>query len=136
MIFQFLANAVLIVHVLFVAFVVAMLPCIFLGGALDWRWVRFFWLRFLHLVCIGIVSAEAWGRISCPLTTLEMWLRRQANLATYSGDFVEYWLHKALYWELPPWVFVSAYTLFLLLVIAAWILVHPIKRNVQVDKNS
>lgn len=78
MIFQFLANAVLIVHVLFVAFVVATLPGIFLGGALGWRWVRLFWLRFLHLVCIGIVSAEAWGRISCPLTTLENGLPRNS----------------------------------------------------------
>ncbi len=129
MIFHFLANAVLIAHVLFVVFVVVTLPCIFLGGSLGWGWVRIFWLRFLHLACIGIVSAEAWGQVICPLTTLEMWLRRKVDLSTYQGSFIEYWLQKVLYWELAPSVFVTAYTLFMLLVIAAWFLVPPARHK-------
>jgi hypothetical protein len=56
----------------------------------------------------------------CPLTTLEMWLRRMANESTYDGSFVEHWLQAVLFWQAPGWVFVVVYSLFGLSVAATW----------------
>lgn len=123
--FSVLAGVVLFVHALFVAFVVLMLPCILLGGALGWRWVRRFWLRVAHLAAIGLVTVQAWAGAICPLTTLEMWLAERGQQATYTGSFIQHWLQRLLYWDLPPWVFIAAYSGFALLVIAAWYTVPP-----------
>jgi hypothetical protein len=127
MIFSVLANAVLILHIAFVLFVVLAVPAIFLGALLGWGWVRLYWLRVSHLVGIGVVAAQSWFGLICPLTTLEMWLRRQGELTTYAGGFIEHWLQNLLYWEFPSWVFMAAYTVFALLVVATWYFVPPIR---------
>jgi hypothetical protein len=124
-IYPLLANLVLLAHALFVIAVVAGLPLIIVGGARGWRWIRSPVLRWLHLGGIVIVSAQAWAGLVCPLTKLEMWLRRQGGLTGYEGGFIEYWLQKWLYWDLPSWVFVLAYTAFALLVLGAWLVFPP-----------
>ena len=125
MTYSILALFVLLVHVTFVLFAVLTLPCIFLGELLNWRWVRLFWLRVLHLAGVFIVAAQAWVGVICPLTSLEMWLREQGEIATYSGSFIEHWLRIFLYWELPSWVFFFAYSLFALLVLITWFIFPP-----------
>ena len=125
----FLANAVLLTHAAFVAFVVLTVPLALVGRVLHWRWVRNYQLRVIHLLGIIIVTAQAWAGVICPLTTLEMWLRRNADLTTYAGGFIEYWLQKLLYWDFPGWVFTVIYSLFALLVIGTWYLVPPEKNN-------
>ena len=121
------ANSVLIIHASFVVFVVLGVPCILLGGAMNWRWIRLRWLRILHLVGIVVVAAQAWAGVICPLTTLELWLRQKGGLATYSGSFIEHWLQEFLYWTLPAWVFVATYSFFAILVLCTWYLVPPIR---------
>lgn len=118
--FQFLADAVLTVHVALVLFVIAGLVLVVVGNLLKWRWVNLLWFRLAHLATIAVVAAEAWLGFVCPLTTLEMWLRSRAHTATYEGSFIEHWLQSLLFWEAPPWVFTTAYTLFALAVVAAW----------------
>lgn len=120
-----LANITLGVHVAFVVFVVLMVPCIYLGRLLSWRWVRVRWLRICHLVGIVIVAAQAWAGVICPLTTVEMWLRRQGGERAYSGSFIEHWMSEVLYWDLPWWAFVLLYSLFAVLVAATWFTVPP-----------
>ena len=119
------ADAVLILHVAFVLFVVAGLLLIFVGAAAGWRWVRSRALRLAHLAAIGIVVAQSWLGATCPLTTLEMALRVRAGDATYAGSFVAHWLHAALYWRAPAWAFVVAYTAFGTAVLASWFVVRP-----------
>lgn len=123
--YPLLANAVLIVHVAFVVFVVITVPLILLGGARNWAWVRLPWLRVTHVAGIGLVVAQAWAGLVCPLTSLEMWLRKQGGEATYAGDFIRHWLQRLLYWDAPSWLFVTVYTVFALLVLAAWLCVPP-----------
>jgi hypothetical protein len=118
--YQFLADAVLVLHVALVLFVVGGLVLIIVGNLAAWKWVNALWFRMAHLATIAVVVAEAWLGWVCPLTTLEMWLRAQANGATYSGSFIEHWLQAVLFWQAPPWVFATAYSLFALAVAAAW----------------
>ena len=128
LIFQQLADAVLALHFVVVAFVVGGLVFIVVGNFVHWRWVNALWFRLAHLAAIAIVAAEAWLGITCPLTTLEGWLRAKSGVATtlaYSESFVGYWLHRLLFYSAPPWVFVLAYSVFGLLVVAVWLRFPP-----------
>jgi hypothetical protein len=90
------------------------------GNRYGWRFVNAWWFRLAHLAAIGIVVAQAWFGIACPLTTLESWLRVRAGEAAYETSFIEHWLTRLLYYDAPAWVFTVAYTLFGLAVVAAW----------------
>ncbi len=124
-----LADAILIIHVLFVAFVVLGLLAVYAGYFLHWRWVRHRVFRIVHLCAIGYVVIQAWLGVVCPLTLWEMALRAEAGAATYSGSFIQYWLHSLLYFTLPEWMFVMVYTLFGSLVLASWWVVKPWQRG-------
>ncbi|MBL0729733.1 DUF2784 domain-containing protein [Piscinibacter sp. HJYY11] len=127
--YQTLADLVLVLHVALVLFVVGGLVLIVLGNLRGWSWVNAWWFRLAHLATIAIVVAEAWWGIECPLTTLERWLREQARDSTYAGSFIEHWLQALLFWQAPPWVFTTAYTLFGLAVVAAWWRFPPKRRS-------
>lgn len=82
-----LADAVLLLHLAFVLFVL-------FGGLLALRWRKAIWL---HL------PAAAWGIFiefsgwTCPLTPLESWLREQSGASGYTGDFLGHYLEALLY---------------------------------------
>jgi Protein of Unknown function (DUF2784) len=119
------ADSVLLVHALFVAFVIIGLILILAGRPLSWAWVRNPWFRLAHGAGIAIVVLQAWLGVVCPLTTLEMSLRERAGVAVYSGSFVAHWLEAVLYYQAQPWVFTVAYTVFGALVAASWFWVRP-----------
>ena len=123
--YRVLADLVLLVHVLFVVFVVAGLALIFTGGIRGWSWVRNPWFRLAHLAAIGVVVAQAWLGVLCPLTSLEAVLRARAGGAVYAGSFIAHWLESLLYYHAPPWLFLIAYTAFGLATLASWFMVRP-----------
>ncbi|MBT8446820.1 MAG: DUF2784 domain-containing protein [Gammaproteobacteria bacterium] len=119
------ADALLLVHALFVVFVVIGLLLILLGGARRWRWVRNPWFRAAHLAAIAFVVLQAWlGRI-CPLTLWENALHARAGDAVYTGSFIARHVEALLYYDAPPWVFTVTYSVFGVLVAAAWWWVRP-----------
>lgn len=120
LLYVLLADAVLILHFAIVIFVVAGLVLILVGNLRGWRWVNGVGFRLLHLAAIGIVVAQAWLGATCPLTTLEMWLRAQAGSVIYDGSFIAYWLGRLMFYQAPEWVFPLVYSLFGLLVAATW----------------
>jgi Protein of Unknown function (DUF2784) len=121
------ADALLALHVGVVLFVVGLLPLVLTGGALGWRWVRHRGLRLTHLGLMLFIAAQTWlGRL-CPLTVWEQDLRRLAGQGGYREGFIEHWLSRLLYWDLPWWAFVAAYTAFAGLVAGAWCWVRPEK---------
>lgn len=86
---RWLADALVIAHLAFVAFVV-------FGGLLVWRWRRLAWLHVP--AALWGVWIEASGGI-CPLTPLENRLRTSAGEAAYQGDFVARYVLPMLYPE-------------------------------------
>ena len=100
-----MADALLVVHFLIVAFIVGGLLLVWAGAALGWRWVRNPWFRYLHLAAIAFVAAEAVLGVMCPLTVWEDMLRGEVR----AESFVARWVRYFLYYEAPPWVFTSAY---------------------------
>lgn len=122
------ADSILVIHVLFVLFVVLGLILIFAGKFLKWSWVRNRRFRILHLLAIGIVVLQAWLGVICPLTTLEMKLREKAGESVYTESFIQHWFQEILYYDAPLWVFTVCYTLFGALVLLSWFWVRP-KKN-------
>ncbi|MEL6950019.1 MAG: DUF2784 domain-containing protein [Pseudomonadota bacterium] len=126
--YRLAADALLLLHVGFVLFVVVGLALVWAGAWRGWRWVRNPVFRITHLLCIGVVVLQAWlGRI-CPLTIWEMTLRERAGEATYDGAFIAHWLNALLYYDAPMWVFAVVYTTFAALVMASWVWIPPRRR--------
>ena len=125
LLYLIIADALLLLHVLVVVFVVAGLVVIYAGKTLALLWVRNPWFRLLHVAAIGIVALQSWVGIICPLTIWEMSLRNKAGDTVYSGSFISHWLESLLYYQAPAWVFTVVYTAFGALVIASWFFVRP-----------
>ena len=126
-----LADIVLTLHAAVVLFIVGGLVLIFLGNRQRWRWVNGWWFRLAHLGAIAIVVAQAWLGLDCPLTMLEVWLRGPGEMGDQAGGFIAYWLGRLLYYRLPGWVFVLAYSLFGALVVLAWWRYPPTRRGAE-----
>lgn len=83
------ADGVVIIHFLFVLFVV-------FGALLVLRWR---WLAALHLPAVIWVLLLEFNGWICPLTPLENDLRDRAGRSTYDGGFIDRYLMPILY---PP----------------------------------
>lgn len=119
------ADAILLLHVLFVVFVVTGLLLIFAGGFRGWSWVRNRWFRVVHLAAVAVVVIQSWFGVVCPLTSIEMALRSRAADSVYAGSFISHWLEAFLYYRAPAWVFIVAYMLFGLASLLGWFWVRP-----------
>ena len=120
-----LADFILVVHFLFVSFVVGGLALTWIGAAAGWAWVRNFWFRVAHLAAIAFVAGEALAGVWCPLTVWEDALRG----ARADKSFIARWIHRVLFYDFPEWVFTLAYVLFALVVVATWWFVRPEPRR-------
>ncbi|MCZ7627295.1 MAG: DUF2784 domain-containing protein [Candidatus Methylomirabilis sp.] len=118
--YQLLADIILLVHFGVVVFVVGGLVVILVGNRLSWRWVNDRRFRLAHVAAIAFVVLQTWLGQLCPLTTLESWLRVQAGSPAYTKSFVEHWVQRLIFYEAPFWVFTLVYTIFGVLVLAAW----------------
>ena len=87
MIYLLLANLVVLVHLLFVLFVI-------LGGWLALRWRRLIWVHLPAAIWGALIEFVGW---TCPLTPLENWLRRRGGQEGYAGGFMEQYLLPVLY---------------------------------------
>ena len=130
------AEVLLVMHVLFVVFVVLGLILIFMGKILFWQWVKNPWFRIAHLLGVGVVVVQSWFGVICPLTIWEMNLRLKAGETVYEGSFITHWLREILYYQAPSWVFVVSYTIFGGLALASWFLVRPRAFSVEGDNGA
>jgi len=119
------ADLILIIHLAFIAFIILGQAGIIIGYFQGWRWVRSRTFRLAHLAAIGIVVIQAWTNLWCPLTVWENALRRAGGGPGYSESFIQHWVSRLIYWDLPLWVFTIVYTLFAGLVAISWLKVRP-----------
>lgn len=83
----FAADALVVLHLVFVVFVV-------FGGVLVYRWPGWAWAHVPAFVWGAVIEFNNW---ICPLTPLEQRLRLAAGENGYSGGFVEHYLLPLLY---------------------------------------
>lgn len=95
MIFKLLADTAVLLHFLWIVFLVA--------GAVWGK--RYALVKFLHLSGLAfalVIQVLGWY---CPITHLEVWLRSRHDPALgYAGSFIAHYLEKLVYIEAPPWV--------------------------------
>lgn len=87
MVYRWLADLVVVIHALFVVFVL-------LGAFLALRWGWIVWIHIPAAVWGVLIEYGGW---ICPLTPLENYLRVRAGQAKYTGDFIQHYLLGALY---------------------------------------
>jgi Protein of Unknown function (DUF2784). len=122
-----LADIILIIHFLFVLFVVGSLPLIWIGGWMRLDLVRNLRFRLTHIAAILFVAVESFVGMICPLTLLEDRLRGGES----GGSFIQRWLHRILFYDVPEWVLTTIYVLFAVLVIITFRLLPPRPRRRQ-----
>jgi hypothetical protein len=116
-----LAEVILYVHLAVVLFIIGGLPLIYLGAVRGWTLVRQWPWRAAHLAATVVVAGESLLGVACPLTVWEDALRGHRP----ATGFIERWVDRILFYNLPAWVFMVAYTVFALAVAVAWVRVPP-----------
>lgn len=118
---RLLADALVVVHLAFVLFVV-------LGGLLALRWPRAAWV---HLPAALWGAWIEWAGWICPLTPLENRLRERGGQSGYDTTFVEQYIVPVLY---PPglsrevqWV-LGALVVAVNVAVYLWVLRHRARR--------
>ncbi|MBL8497765.1 DUF2784 domain-containing protein [Nitrosomonas sp. JL21] len=125
------ADVILIVHFLYVLFVVGSLPVIWMGAWLKLSFVRNRWFRYAHLAAIGWVVIESLIGVNCPLTAWENALRQ----VEIDIGFLQYWIHKIMFYTVPENVLTVVYVLFAGLVAATFMWV-PVDTKRKPAKSS
>ena len=87
MIYSFLADLLVIFHLVFILYVIA-------GALLIFKWPKTLWLHLPS--CFWGMTVEFTGWI-CPLTPWEIKLRRLAGEEGYSGSFIAQYLIPIIY---------------------------------------
>ena len=87
MIYSFLADLLVVFHLVFILYVIA-------GALLIIKWAKTLWLHLPS--CFWGITVEFTGWI-CPLTPWEIQLRRLAGEEAYSGSFIEQYLIPIIY---------------------------------------
>jgi hypothetical protein len=87
MIYRWLADLVVVIHICFVLFVI-------FGGFLLRRWPGLIYAHIPTAIWGVIIEFAGW---ICPLTPLENSLRMRGGGVGYRGDFVDHYLIPILY---------------------------------------
>ena len=85
--YEFLATLTLVLHFLFIIFVIF--------GALLFFIKR--WVLYFHIPAFIYGAYMEFTQTICPLTYLENYLLTKANLATYSTTFIQNYLYSIIY---------------------------------------
>jgi len=115
MFYTLAANAIVLLHLGYVMFVV-------IGGLLVFRWR---WISLLHLpAVVWSVLLELRGWL-CPLTPLELMFREAGGQAGYSGGFIEQYILPVLYpveLDRTMQIAIGSFVIFINLALYDWLL--------------
>ena len=116
-----LADIILILHFLVVIFITVGFVLIPIGYHYDWSWIKNFKLRLFHFGLMFLVTFETLVGITCPLTSIENYLRGINN----NKSFISFWIEKIIYWDFPTSFFMFLYFVFLGWTLLMWKIYPP-----------
>lgn len=87
MIFLLLAEFTVVVHFLFIVFVI-------LGALAAFKWPKILILHIPAVIWVALMEFFGWY---CPLTPLEVKLRLAAGTSGYEGGFIEHYIMPLIY---------------------------------------
>jgi hypothetical protein len=120
MLYQVLANLVVLVHLAFVLFAI-------FGGVCVFLWKRFAWVHLPAVLWAALIEFTGWV---CPLTPLENWLREKAGDSGHQSGFVEHYILPILYPDSltrPSQVALGVFVLGINLGVYGWVLRQKMK---------
>jgi hypothetical protein len=97
---------------------------ILIGLVCRWKWVRNPWFRVIHLLCIGIVAAEAASGVICPLTIWERELRDLSG-QTVNDSAIGWFFNSILFFNMPREFFVWIHISFGAIVLGTFVFGPP-----------
>lgn len=105
--YKLFASVIVIVHFLFIVFMLCGFIFNFYGILLNRKLLDYFYLRTLHLIGIVFVFyLEAVGKY-CPLTLLENhFYIKSGSSPAYGGSFIIHYLEKIIYPDVSPAVII------------------------------
>lgn len=126
MAYALLADAIVVVHFLYVSFTVGGAFLVIVGALVRWRWTRNLPFRIAHLASVVLVAAEAVAGAACPLTVWEYRLRILAGQRVETQlSFVARLVRSIIFYDFPAWVFLVAYVAFAAAIVLVFILAPP-----------
>ena len=127
--YGYLADGVVLVHVLYVAYVLVGQAAIVVAAPFKWAWARNPWFRFTHLLAIGVVALEAVMGWRCPLSTWEEKLRiLDGKTFDSSATFMGRLLHNLLFIDGMPEVFFTVLYISMMVLVVQGLLMYPPRR--------
>jgi hypothetical protein len=115
--FLIFANAVLVLHLLWILFMI--------GGPFLLSFQR---LRIFHAAALLAIVVMEVLAVPCPLTHLEEWLiRRQDPSFSYGGSLIQYYLIRMVYPDLPSSIILWASFLWLWVTFGLFVWKNPLK---------
>jgi uncharacterized protein DUF2784 len=120
LIYLWLADLVVAVHLAYAAFVALGLLAILVGVFVPWPWVRNFKFRTCHLIFTALVAVESFWGVTCPLTALENLLLQQGGRSVGHRTFVGRWMNQLLFYDAPEELFTVLYASLALLTIGLY----------------
>ena len=133
--FTLAADALVVVHILYVAYIVVGLALILVGLRRRRNWIRNPWFRLTHLVAILIVIYEIIVKANCPLTTWEMRLRAMAGQAVNQTTFMDRLLSFILVADAPRWLVSGLYFAFGLAITLVFVFAPPRWKRVRENRS-
>ena len=105
--YKLFASLTVIVHFLFIVFMIAGFLFNFYAVVFKKKLLNYFCIRILHLAgIITVFSLEALGKY-CPLTLFENYLHFKARDSfAYEGSFIIHYLEKIIYPDVNPAVII------------------------------
>ena len=126
MLYGYIADFVVFIHVLYVGYVVLGQLAIMIAAPFRWEWARNPWFRFTHLGAIAVVAYEALNGIRCPLTVWEEQLRELGGQAMNAGQsFMGRIFHDVLYYPDLPEIFFNTLHVAMFVVVVQGVLMYP-----------
>jgi len=121
---RFLAVLIMVLHALWLVFMLAGFFWTVLAFRFHRRFFDFFWFRTLHAA--GILSVSLFPLLGkyCPLTLWENFFRQKSGSA-YPGGFILHYLEKLIYPDIDPAVIQAGTFLVALVSIAAYVIRPP-----------
>ena len=116
-----LADIILILHFLVVIFITVGFLLVPIGYYYDLSWIKIFKIRLFHFGLMFLVTFETLVGITCPLTSIENYLRGINN----SKSFISFWIEKIIYWDFPTSFFMFLYFVFLGWTLLMWKIYPP-----------
>ncbi len=122
MVYSILADLALIVHFIFIVFVL-------LGALLVFKWKHIAWFHIPASLWAALIEFFSW---ICPLSPLEQWLRTKSGGASYQAGFIEHYLLPLIYPGMLTrriQIVLGLFVLCLNLIIYAWLITRLVKKK-------